>query len=765
MADRKLIKSKTFFEEDFVENLAEVPTEKTDAWEKNSRLKVIGKKIPRIDGYDKVSGTAVYAFDVKLPNMAFARTLRSPHPHAKIRNIDTAEAEKVAGVLHIISYKNTPSIKWYGGNSFLFDKHLRYVGDEVACVAAQTEAAADQALSLIKVEYEELPFVTNAADAMDDDAPKLYDQGNIMGGKPFEYSRGDVEKASDASDAVVEETFTTQVAIHNPTEVHCSVVNWDGNHLTIWDSTQAIYSVRDAIADALDIPASQIRVIKKYMGGGFGSKLALGKYTAMAALLARKIGRPVKIALDRKEMNLCVGNRPDSVQKLKAGAKKDGTLMFLSHESYGASGAYPSGAGCSWPLRTIYKCDNVSVREYSVYINAGPGRPFRAPGHVQGTFGLDALIDDLAEKIGMDPLEFRFKNYAEKDQVWGTPYTSKLLREAYKQGAEKIGWQRRNKKAGAGTGPVKRGIGMATQIWWGGGGPPAYATIKLNRDGSVQVLSGTQDLGTGTYTILAQVAAEELEIPMEKIHVILGDTAVTPYAPSSGGSQTAPSVTPAVRHAAIQMKKKLYSGAAALLEKPERDISYAGGVFTLKDDGNKKVTINDIMKEINERVLVTTGAREANPEGYITQTFGAQFAEVEVNTISGKIRVLKVVAAHDIGRTVNRTLLENQFDGGIMQGISFALMEERVIDPNTGKVVTTNLHDYKMPIIADTPEIETIIVSEFDPLNSNTGVKGIGEPAHIPTAAAIANAVYNAIGVRIKSTPMTPDKVLNALNA
>jgi len=304
---------------------------------------------------------------------------------------------------------------------------------------------------------------------------------------------------------------------------------------------------------------------------------------------------------------------------------------------------------------------------------------------------------------------------------------------------------------------------MASQIWWGGGGPPAYATLKLNHDGSVQVLAGSQDLGTGTYTILAQVASEVLEIPIEKIHVIIGDTAVCPYCGLSGGSMTAPSVTPAVRDAAEQMKVKLISGAAAILEITEDDVAYSGAELISKKDQSKKITIPELFGKMDENVLITTGARAANPEGYAINSFGAQFAEVEVDVDTGKVRVIKIVAAHDVGRTLNRTLLENQFEGGIIQGLSFALMEQRIIDEYTGKVLTTNLHDYKLPTIMDIPEIEVVIVSEGDPKISNTGVKGIGEPPIIPTAGAIANAVYNAIGVRMRSLPITPDKVLMAL--
>ena len=759
---RKIVKSKFFFEEDYIETLAEVPVEKYKDWGPNSQLKIVGKPVSRIDGYDKTSGSAKYTYDIILPNMVFGQTLRCPFPHAKIKKIDISKAKNLKGVLGILTHENSPKIPWYG-TSFLLDPHLRYEGDEVACVAAETEKIAEQALKLIEVEYEQLPFVVDAGEAMKENAAKVHESGNIRRGRPQTSLRGDMKKGFEQADEIVEETFSTQVEVHNNTEVHCSVANWDGDKLTVWDSTQGVFSVRDTIAGALEMPASRVRVIKKYMGGGFGSKLEAGKYSVMAALLARETGRPVKIVLNRREVNLAVGNRPDSVQKLKIGTKKDGTLTAMSHYSYGAAGAYSSGAACSAPFRTLYKCPNVQTEEYTVFINAGRGRPFRAPGHVQGTFAFESIIDSVAEKIGMDPIEFRLKNYADVEPGSDLPYTSKLLKKAYKSGAAAIGWKNR-RASGSDKGPVKRGIGMASQIWYGGGGPPAYVNLKLNRDGSLQVIAGTQDNGCGTYTFLAQVASEVLEIPLEKISVILGDTAVIPYGPSSGGSVTAPSLSPAVRDGAEQMKTKLMSGAAAVLELPESDLLYEEGLISSKTDPEKNLTIQNVVRRMRERVLITTGSRSANPSGYAINTFGAQFAEVEVDTETGKVNVKKIVAAHDIGRVLNVKTMENQFHGGIIQGLSFALLEERVIDDYTGKVLTTNMHDYKIPTVMDIPDIQVIIVSEGDAKISNTGVKGCGEPAMIPTPGAIANAVYNAIGVRMKSLPITPDKVLMALN-
>ncbi|MCB0730088.1 MAG: xanthine dehydrogenase family protein molybdopterin-binding subunit [Ignavibacteriae bacterium] len=757
-------KSKHFFEDELIETIGEVSEEIYEQLPNNKDLNYIGKKISRYDGYEKVSGKAKYTFDIKLPNMAYAKILRSDLPNAKIKSIDISIAKNLKGVLEILTYQNIDDIDFYGENGKLLDQHVKHEGDEVACIVAESEKIAETASKLIQVQYEKLGFSTSIEQSTRDNSVKIYDWGNIRNGKPDEYERGNVEEGFLQSDFIVEDTFTTEVVIHHPTEVHCSVVNWEGDKLIIYDSTQGIFEIKKSVSEYLKISEDKVQVIKKYMGGGFGSKLEAGKYTVLAAILSKKINRPVRLAVDRKEMSLATGNRPDSIQHLKVGVKKDGTLMAMTHEAKAAVGAYPTGGGCSWPFKQIYLCPNVKTIDFSVITNTGKARPFRAPGHVQGTFGLDSIIDDAAYKIGMDPLEFRLKNYAEKDQVWGAEYTSKLLREAYKEGAEKINWERRNKVPGSGNGFKKRGIGMATQIWWGGGGPPAHANIEIKNDGSVIVYSGTQDIGTGTYTIISQVAAEILEIPIQKIEVILGDTDKTPYGPSSGGSTTAPSISPAVRDAAEKMKRKLISASAAILNVDEKELFYSLGSVSDKSKTNK-LSFTEIAANLKGQKLFAEGSREENLKGYVAQTFGAQFAEVEVDTLTGFVKVLKIVAAHDIGRTLNRQTLENQFHGGIIQGLGMALMEERIMDSDFGKMLNTNLHDYKIPTMLDIPEIEVIIVSEADVKANNMGVKGIGEPAIIPTPGAISNAVYNAIGVRVKSLPITPNKILKALNS
>lgn len=759
---RKTIKTKYRVENELIETYAEVPEKQRDPWDANKKMTVVGKPMSRKDGYDKTTGSAKYTFDRILPNMLFAKTLRSPHAFAKITSIDVSKAEKVKGVHKIITHKNVPDIPWYWGTSKLFSTFLTYEGDEVACIAAESEAACDKAMELIDVRYEVLDHVIDPVKAMEEDAPKLSDAGNIVRGQPETRDRGDFDKAISEAEVVFEQTYKTQCEIHQPLEAHCSLVDWNGDELTVYDSTQSIWGVRDTVANSLGIPFNKVRVIKEYMGGGFGSKLEAGKYTVMAALLAKETGLPVKISLDRKEMSLAVGNRPDSTQTYKLGFKKNGTLTALHHHSVGAAGGYPQGAACYWPAATMYKCDNVKIENYSVLINAGRARAFRAPGHVQGTFALDSAMDEAAEKLGIDTLELMKLNFTDKDQTSGKPYSTKKLLEAYEQGAEAIGWKNR-KKPGSGNGNLKRGIGVASQIWWGGGTPPTYAVMKMYDDGSVRVLCGTQDIGTGTYTILAQIAAEVLEIPVEQVLVTLGDTENCPYGIVSGGSLTTPSAGPAVRDAAENMKEQILSQAAAVLESDIANLTYKDAKVTDTTDESKTITAAELITKRRERMIISEGARSQSDEAYAYNTFGAQFADVEVDTLTGNVRVVKLVAAHDVGRVINPKTLNNQIHGGVMQGIGFALTEYRVMDEYTGKTLTTNLHTYKLPTIMDAPEIVPIIVSDTDPKVNIIGAKGVGEPPMIPTAGAIANAVYNAIGVRIREIPITPDKVLNAL--
>ena len=709
--------------------------------------RLIGQLTSRVDGREVVTGQAKYTHDIKFPGMLIGMILRSPQAAAEIVSIDLAPALALPGVM--------AAIKLAGGK-------VRYAGEQVAAVAAVDAATAEKALGLIKVETKALPFVVDWQKAQEPDAPQVRD------GKPNveplnDSNRGDVAKGFAEADIIVEHTYRTGFEIHHPTETHGSVALWEGEHLIVVDSTQNVHGVRDGLARALKHPASKITVIKTYMGGGFGSKLGLNDYTIVAANLAKEAGRPVKITLTRRENAMCVGYRPSSYQTCKAGAKKDGTLTALQLTNV-ASGGLGAGDDVAEPMVDIYKCANVKADEKTVYTNTGASRATRAPGHTQGDLGLEGVMDELAAALDMDPLELRRKNYSTKNQGdTGIPYSSKALDQCYELGAKSIGWERRNRKPGQGPadGPWRRGLGMATSIWFGSGVPGTLADLVLYPDASVEVVCGTQDIGTGTKTHMAVVAAECLGLEPGDIAVKEGNSDY-PWAPLSGGSLTTPSVAPAVRDAGLKAAARLKELAAARLKIDTVDVVAADRKFASKSDPSRSATYAEVFRDLR-RETVFHGERGGMPEGFAYNTFGAHFAEVEVNVETGNIRVLKYVAAHDSGQIINRLTAESQVIGGITQGLSAGLFEERVMDDATGHAVNPNLRDYKIATALDSPEITVVFADLVDPRLNNLGTKGLGEPPRIPSSAAIANAVYNAIGVHVREIPMTPTRVLQAL--
>jgi xanthine dehydrogenase YagR molybdenum-binding subunit len=508
------------------------------------------------------------------------------------------------------------------------------------------------------------------------------------------------------------------------------------------------------------------------MGGGFGSKLQAGKYTVIAALLARISGRPVKMILSREETYLAVGNRPPSNMTLKAGIKRDGTLTGLDFECTGTGGAYPAGGTSlvDWQIRDLYKCPNVHTTCTDVYINAGPARPFRAPGHPQGSWALEQMLDALAEAIDMDPVDLRLKNISLYSQARdGRPlYTSTGLKACIEEGARIFGWKQARKRiAAAGSkGEIRRGVGMAGAIWIvGGGRPPSTIILKLFADGSVNLNMGASDLGTGTKTVMALVVAEELGVKPEIIQIEHADTGTTQFATPSGGSKTVPTEAPAVRAAAISLKQQLLEIAAGDLAVDPATLSFRAGSIVSRSDPSKKVRFTELSGLKRRGVVVGIGYRGPNPENKVVNPFAAQFCEVEVNTATGEVRIIRFLGAHDSGRVMSRLTYDNQVFGGITMGIGLAMTEARILDKNhTGKMVNRNWHDYKLPTILDVPEDMTSLPIEPDDSEANiTGAKGLGEPVTIPTAAAVANAVYHATGVRIHQTPINPVQLCRLL--
>jgi len=608
--------------------------------------------------------------------------------------------------------------------------------------------------------------VLTLAAALRPDAPPVREAGNLAG-EPKVYRRGDAEAGLRGADVVVDEIYTTQTALHNCLEPHGCTAAWDGDRLTLWDSTQAIFDVREEVAAKLGLAEHRVRVVKQHMGGGFGSKQVAWKHTVIAALLARRAGRPVQLMLDREAENLAAGNRNATRQRVRLGARRDGTLAAIAARIEQAAGAYLVGGEASNTAaiyQTLYRCPNVHTEQVTVRTNTGPAAAFRAPGHVEGAFALESAMDELARALALDPLELRRRNHADRDQRRGRPYTSPdSLRLCYDRVASAFGWPAR--RTGNGGGPRRRGVGVAAHDWGGAGYPPGYAWVKLNADGTAEVVTGTQDIGTGTRTGLTQVAAEELGLPVDRVVLHLGDTATGVYAPVSSGSATQATIGPAVRAAAAEARRHLLDAAATMLEASAGDLAIRDGVIAVAGAPGRTLRVADVTRRIAPHVIQGHGARGPNPAGKSVRTFGAQCVEVEVDVETGEVRILRVVASHDCGRIINPALVDSQVLGAITQGLGFALTEERVIDARTGVVLNANLEEYKLPTAADVPEVVHARLDHPDPEANPTGAKGIGEPPLVPTAPAIASAIFDAIGVRLRELPFSRRRVLQALAA
>ena len=553
--------------------------------------RVVGKPLARVDGYERLSGAAVYPSDVVLPDMLYGAILRCPHANATVTKVDAGAAAKMPGVRAVITGA-TPAadLRWYYSRTVftkLFDPHCRFAGEAVAAVAAETPQQAWDAVRAIAVEYDVLPFVVDEHKALEPGAVAVQTGGNRVG-EPEVYARGDVGRGFAEADTVLEATYTTAAEVHTPMELHGCVASWDGPRLTIWESTQGVYPVQQRVAMLLEMPLANVRVIGRYMGGGFGSKLQADKYDLVAAVLAKLAARPVKLFLTREETFVCVGNRPPSTMRLKAGVKKDGTLTALEMSVLGTGGAYPAGGTSlvDWLVRDLYLCPNVRTEMTDVFINGGPSRAFRAPGHPQGAWALEQMMDALAAAIGMDPVELRLKNVPKVSQTrGGQPYTTTG------PGPLPGGGRRRVRLAGGAPAlEGRRGRSGAASGWRRACGSRAAAArrppivVKLFADGSANLNMGASDLGTGTKTVMAMVVSEELGVPLEKIQIENADTGTTQYATASGGSKTVPTEAPAVRDAALAVKRQLFEIAGAELKV---------GAGELRIEGDEVVSASD----------------------------------------------------------------------------------------------------------------------------------------------------------------------------
>ncbi len=709
-----------------------IPDDEPRPWELSERFSLVGRQIPRVDGPLKATGAAHYTYDVQLPAMLYGAILRSPHPHARVRNVDVSRAERLAGVRAATAMDIS---------------EVRFAGEEVAAVAAISPDIAADALRLIKVDYEPLPFVVDADAAMAPGAPSVFGSGGNLG-RPKTSARGDVERGLGDSAATIEATYTTPVQTHVSLEAHGAVASWNGDRLTVWCSTQGIFGVRDDLAVYFNLPHENVRVIAEFIGGGFGSKFGATTDIIAAARLAKAAGAPVKIMLPRWAEHLATGNRPNSVQKVRMGAGRDRKLAAIELIQYG-SGGIGAGSGSAAPFGTVYACPNLRLEERNVYTNAGPSSPMRAPGWPQGCFALELAMDETARKLGADRLEFRRLN------------NDHPVRAAeFELGAKAFGWAEKS-AAKKSDGPLRRGIGVASAAWHAIGIPGPEALVIAHRDGRVELRVGTQDIGTGTRTILAIVAAEELGIPLTTVTSEIGDTSY-PFSVPSGGSMTAPSNTPAVRDAAAALRRKLFTIAAPLLAAQPDDLEARDGVIRVRINPSRSIGFAEVCRRIQGDSISAQGERHANYEGYRLDQAGCQFAEVEADVETGIVRVERVVAVHDAGRIIDPLTARSQVNGGVQMGIGFALFEARRMDPGLGIMVNPTMDDYKLVGPLDVPQIDVMFVEVANGITS-TGVLGLGEAAHVASAAAVACAVYDAIGAPVRDLPMTPDRVLAAM--
>lgn len=683
-----------------------------------AQTKYISQPTARIDAGPKVTGTARYSSDIQANGWLYGMILRSKWPVAKILSVNLDKAKEVPGIKAAVTVRD---------GSFT----VRFYGQEIAAVAGTTKQACLDALRAIEVNAEPSHgFVVNEDDARKDDAPKVWDgSSNVTAGRAREH--GSVDAAFPECAAVIEGFYTTPVQIHNQMETHGNTVSWTDDGLTAWASTQGISSVQDGFSGALQLDRSKVRVITDYMGGGFGAKFGAGAEGVLAARLSREAKAPVRLMLTRFDQALAVGNRPSSFQKIKIGAKADGTLHAFEMDNYGTAGIGASadsgggGGGADIPSPYLYRVPNFRVQQSHVAVNAGSARAFRAPSNPPASFGMEAAMDDLAVKLGMDPLELRLKNDSNETR-----------RREFQIGADKIGWKQKYQKPGSSPGVVKTGLGCAGAAWPAGGGTKeTQGEAQINPDGSVEFRLGVQDIGTGTKTVIAVVAAELLGLRPDQITVKVGDTNFPP-GPGSGGSTTCPSISPTVFDICSNALQQLQTQS---------------GIADARGDNWFKAC-----KKLGVTPLTVHGQWRENLSG--RPAYGVQFAEVDVDTETGLVTVKKVVAVHDCGLIVDSLTLESQINGGVIMGMGYALYEGRVMDALSGVVLNPNFETYKLPGIADVPEIEIVMLNMPE-----RGVIGIGEPATVPTAAAIGNAVANAIGARVGSLPITPSKVLAAL--
>ena len=711
-------------------------------------LNVVGHATPRIDAVERVTGKAAYTADIQMPGMLYARVLRSPHPHARIVKIDTSKASALPGVTAIITHETCKVVWGAGGISggaqyndevkkitrhrrYAFNNPVRFVGEPVAAVAAVDRHTAEEALHLIDVQYEPLEFVLDQEAALKPDAPKIWPEGNLSPTARNEFvpigaKRGDVDAGFRAADHVFEERFSTAFVHNAQMEIRTAVASWTGDKLTIYTPTQGISNCRSDIARDLEMPVEKVDVICHYMGGGFGNKNQNQDADLIAAVLAKTAGAPVKLELSRKEDFIGVHGRWPTAQYYKVGVKSDGTLTAIQLRGYSGMGPYRKNSGNMAGIE-LYQCPNSESTIYPVYTNKTVSGNFRGPEYPQGFFGIQSMMDEVAAKLQMDPVEFIRRNMTRKFRD-ETPYTNYTLDECVRRGAETIGWQQKWHPPGAGSGPVKHGVGVAFMAFRSGLGRSS-AVVKVDSSGRYAVHVGVTDVGAGAKTTMALIAAETLGVPLSKIDVIWGDTDRCPYSVGESGSRTTIMTGQAVMEAARDLRKQI------------------------ADKGMPK----------GDDVLIASATPNPQLQGRVRQAYGAHFVEVAVDVELGTVRVERYVAVHDCGRIINPLTAESQVKGGAIMGIGMALHEDLIYDRRSGSPLNAGFYGDRILTHRDAPNIEITFIESDDGLGPY-GAKSMGESSKVPAVAAVGNAVFNAIGVRMRDLPISRDKIMAALN-
>lgn len=772
-----------------------------------SKMNVVGNRVLRTDAHDKVTGGKGYTVNVRLPGMLHGKLLRSPYPHARILRIDGSRAEKLPGVKAVLTTPDVPQIKYHPvyfapstaasmiKDMLILSDTVRFAGEPVAAVAATHAEIAEEAVDLIHVEYEPLPAVFSPEEAMKPGATQIYEHATNNVAMNPAFSFGDLQRGFAEADYVFENTYETQRVHTCYMEPRVCVVDSDGQgNLTVWSSTQHIFGLREKLAFALGIPVSNVRVVKPaYIGGGFGGKLDMGYIEPIAALLSIKAGRPVRIEQTRYEDFITTARNPVKMH-LKTGVKKDGTFIARYAKSILDTGAHTTHGAVVLMVHGFfgfllpYRCPNSKWEGMTVYTNNIIGGGFRGYGAPQAAFAVESQIDEICEQLKFDPIEFRLKNaHTEGEQHPFDPnfkLSSYRFEECLKRGAEEFGWSKR-RSAGSANGTKKRGIGFACQpLWVSGcvGFPDIYehsgAIVKLNVDGTVNLAIATVDMGCGQNTVLSQILAEELGVPLSAVKVSYADTDTVPFDAPSHASRVTYATGNAVKAAAGSAKKRVFEVAGGLLNVAPGDLELTNGRVQVKGSPENGLSLQDVVKRAESPCvnMVPDGMQRTPLEekgtimGFASlaptsnpSPAAVQFVEVEVDTETGEVKVLRVVYAHDIGKVINPPGAEGQVEGGFQQGLGYALMENLVFDQSSGACLSADFLNYKMPTAMEMPpDIKCVFVESEEP-SGPFGAKSLAEPCLIVPAPAIANAIYNAIGVRVRELPITPEKILAGL--